>query len=155
MPGLIIHHREWEKMRREVRGLLPVDEQLVMDALDSHDIEDPNKSAAHEDFSYFLERYIGFSGVVPKASMRRTLKYYWVNHLVVDFLDNSNIRFLSNFDAFYKIIRTARKPLAAYANRLLLRAGVNSECIRLIEDKKDLIVRKQLFLIRNKLRGKL
>jgi hypothetical protein len=151
VPGFEFHQQTWKEMRNEIRGLYPVDEFIIQIAIDSHD-SIPGKMRCHLNFIDFLTRYAYLKGYLRdniRVGMRRTLKYYWINHVVMDFIHNKDHRFLPSLDDFYAIFWTHGRKYAAYARKLLLKAGFRPKHILLVENDREVIVRKQLFTTRN------
>ena len=146
MSNREIHFKFYKMLRQEIGNLESIDETKVNDALDiiihptklekgyidsKYDIQ-AIKKATHRYFKYFLKRYYELAKIPlnERKKFERTLKYYWINHLIVDAVYNERKEVFQNLNDTYKIITRLGNPYQKYGLRLLKYIGVNSNSIQ-------------------------
>ncbi len=146
MSSREIHFKFYKMLRQDVVNLESIDEIKVNDALDikpqkyGQEINyikfkyglNEIKKATHRHFDYFLKRYheLAKTPLNERKDIIRTLKYYWVNHLIIDAIYNETKKVFQSLNDTYKIINRLSDPYQAYGLKLLKYIGVNSNSIQ-------------------------
>ena len=92
------------------------------------------KTVAHVHFEYFLKRYYE-ANKTPQSQRKglvRTLKYYWVNHICADIVDNTTTKHFKDLDTDrkFKLVLALEKSYRLYALHFLKQLGFNFNALK-------------------------
>jgi len=148
MPREEFHKKHYDELIREYPGF-KYDFEIFSSAIDQrfphHKIEKErvNKTMKHRNFRSFVDAYYKWQRAARKHNTTtiESLKYLWVNHLVVDFVynkdhgvfaDEKNKRYLG-----WKIIAKLGHKYVVYGLNLAKKLGLNSKNLKIIKSKID------------------
>jgi len=157
MPQAEVHAMYYKHLLKEVPGTIWINPKIIQDAIDAPRIanRDYNKLQCHSNFDNFKQRYMIQKNKTYDIEMskylEKSLKYYWVCHLVVDMVQNKSKNYIPNGKPGWKRISNLGEPFTSYGRNLLLKMGVAPECIvvMMIGSKECLLISEAYYVNRN------
>jgi hypothetical protein len=140
MPGWKTHVKFYDELAKIVPNF-KYDSRLVRIALDREFLYD--KIPSHRNFWKFREAYKQLERSYKRfsSSNEESLRYIWVNHLVVDFVFNDDLGVFpydkSKRFALWKVIAEIGLPYLRYGKKLLKRLGMSKKGVRLLRTKME------------------
>lgn len=150
MPTEKIHEMYYIGLRRDIPRILKISSKLIQNAMDGSEkgINRKAKKQSHDNFDNFIKKLmkkkesnITYDSEISKE-LERSLKYYFVSHLVVDMVQNKSKNFIPSGKIGWKRLSNLGEPYNSYGYNLLLKMGVSSELIsvEMIGSKECLLV---------------
>lgn len=147
MPGKEVHFIYYEMLKKEKPELSNINNFDIQNAIDSPKKYRTgySKRHAHDNFHNFKKKYVEGINMTNNSYIlslkdEHALKFYFVNHLVVDMVQNKDKDNIPNANARWKRISDLGDPYNSYGKALLLRMGVLPEFIDKVDSKNLLLV---------------